>query len=64
MKLGIALGWVNSRIILGLVFIIVLLPISFVMRLIGHDPLRTKQKGEKTYREKRKDYQTDLTRIF
>ena len=64
MKLGVILGWVNSRIILGLVFIIVLLPISFVMRLIGYDPLRTKRKGEKTYREKRKDYQTDLTRIF
>ena len=64
MKLGLTLGWVNSRIILGLVFIIVLLPIAFVMRLIGYDPLRTKRKGEKTYREKRKDYQTDLTRIF
>ena len=63
-KLGVILGWVNSRIILGLVFIIVLIPISFVMRLIGYDPLRTKRKGEKTYREKRKDYQTDLTRIF
>ena len=64
MKLGVILGWVNSRIILGLVFIIVLLPISFVMRLIGYDPLRNKRKGEKTYREKRKDNQTDLTRIF
>ena len=64
MKLGLTLGWVNSRIILGLVFIIVLLPISFVMRLIGYDPLRTKLKGEKTYREKQKNYQTDLTRIF
>ena len=64
MKLGVTLGWVNSRIILGLVFIIVLLPISFVMRLIGYDPLRTKRKVEKTFREKRKDHQTDLTRIF
>ena len=64
MKLGLILGWVNSRIILGLVFIIVLLPISFVMRLIGYDPLRTKRKGENTYREKRKDHQIDFTRIF
>ena len=64
MKLGVILGWVNSRIILGLVFIIVLLPISFTMRLIGYDPLRTKRKGEKTYREKRKEHPTDLTRIF
>ena len=64
MKLGLALGWVNSRIILGLVFIIVLLPISVVMRLIGYDPLRTKLKEVKTYRENRKNYTTDLTRIF
>ena len=64
MKLGHILGWVNSRIILGLVYMIVLLPIAFIMRLIGHDPLRIKRKGEKTYREKRKGHQTDLTRIF
>ena len=63
-KLGLTLGWVNSRIILGLVYMIILLPIAFVMRLIGYDPLRTKQSEEKTYRENRKDHQTDLTRIF
>ena len=64
MKLGLILGWVNSRVILGLVYMIVLLPISFVMRLIGYDPLRTKLKKVKTYREKRKNHKTDLTRIF
>ena len=64
MKLGLTLGWVNSRLILGFVYIIVLLPIAFVMRLIGYDPLRTKRNGEKTFREKRKNHQTDLTRIF
>ena len=64
MKLGLILGWVNSRVILGLVYVIVLLPISFVMRLIGYDPLRTKLKEVKTYRENRKNHKTDLTRIF
>ncbi len=64
MALGHTLGWINSHIILGLVFILVLLPISFVMRLIGYDPLRTKLKEEKTYRENRKNHKTDLTRIF
>ena len=62
--LGHALGWINSHIILGLVFIFVLQPIAYIMRLIGYDPLRTKRKKEKTYRENRKDYKTDLTRIF
>tara|TARA_B100000242_G_C42834122_1_gene387495 strand:+ start:118 stop:510 length:393 start_codon:yes stop_codon:yes gene_type:complete len=64
MKLGLTLGWVNSRIILGLVYIIVLLPIAFVMRLIGYDPLRTNLKEVKTYRENRKNHKTELTRIF
>ena len=62
--LGNILGWVNSHIILGLVFILVLQPIAFIMRLTGYDPLRTRRKGEKTYKEFRQKHQTDLTRIF
>jgi len=64
MVLGHALGWVNSHIILGLVFIVVLQPIAYVMRLTGYDPLRRRRKDEITYRENRQDYRTDLTRIF
>ena len=64
MKLGLTLGWVNSRIILGLVYMIVLLPIAFIMRIIGYDPLRTKLIKLKTYREKRKNQKPDLNRIF
>ena len=62
--LGNALGWVNSKIILGIVFIFVLQPIAFVMHLVGYDPLRIRRKSEKTYRENREGHQTDLTRIF
>ena len=64
MKIGLTLGWVNSRIILGLVFMIVLLPIALIMRIFKYDPLRTKIKGETTYRENRQNHQIDLTRIF
>ena len=64
MSLGHFLGWINSHIILGLVFILVLQPIAYIMRLTGYDPLRTKRKGMKTYREKRQDNRFDLTRIF
>ena len=64
MALGHFLGWINSHIILGLVFILVLQPIAYIMRLTGYDPLRTKQKGETTYRENRQNHQIDLTRIF
>ena len=64
MALGNALGWINSHIILGLVFILILQPIAYIMRLTGYDPLRTRRKGEKTYRENLQNYKTDLTRIF
>ena len=64
MLLGHILGWINSHIILGLVFIFVLQPIAYIMRLSGYDPLKTKRKGEKTYREVRKDNNIDLRRIF
>ena len=62
--LGNTLGLINSHIILGLVFILVLQPIAYIMRLTGYDPLKTKRKGEQTYRENRKDHKIDLTRIF
>ena len=62
--LGHALGWINSHIILGLVFIFVLQPIAYIMRLAGYDPLRTKRSREKTYRENRKEHTIDLKRIF
>ena len=47
MRLGHILGWVNSRIILGLVYIIILQPIALIMKLIGHDPLRLKRMNQK-----------------
>ena len=64
MVLGHALGWVNSHIILGLVFIVVLQPIAYAMRLTGYDPLRRYLKDQKSYRENRQDHRTDLSRIF
>jgi hypothetical protein len=39
MRLGHVLGWVNTRIILGVLFFAMILPVGLVMRLLGHDPL-------------------------
>ena len=64
MALGKYLGWVNSHIILGLVFVIVLQPISVFMRLIGYQPLKKIKKNCISYREKRELSRIDLTRIF
>ena len=64
MKIGHVLGWVNSRLVLGLVFLIVLMPISFVMKLFGYDPLRKKKDNQNSYKEKKIYGKFDLTKIF
>jgi len=64
MKLGHILGWLNSRIILGLVFFIVLQPIALIMRFFGHDPLKTKKLVQKSYRENKTNQTINLKKIF
>jgi len=65
MALGNILGWINSHIILGLVFILVLIPIAFIMKVFRYDPLKQnhKKKFLISYREV-KNNKIDLTRIF
>ena len=64
MQLGYILGWLNSRLILGFVFIFVLQPIALIMKIIGHDPLRLKRMNQKSYKVPKKDLQIDLKKIF
>lgn len=65
MALGYSLGWVNSHVILGLVFLFILQPIAFAMRLFGHDPLQRKSNADSpSYRELRKNRDINLKRIF
>ena len=64
MKLGEILGWLNSRIILWLVFIVVLQPIAFLMRIFGHDLLRIKNIGQKAYREIKTNNKVNFKKIF
>jgi hypothetical protein len=39
MKIGLALGWVNSRIILSIVFFIILTPMALIMKLLKRDTM-------------------------
>ncbi len=39
MKFAFVLGWVNTRIILGLFFYGILTPVGLIMRTFGRDPL-------------------------
>jgi hypothetical protein len=40
MKIGEKLGWINSRIILGILFFGMLTPMAFIMGLLGKRPLQ------------------------
>ena len=64
MKLGYLLGWINSRVILVMVFFLVLLPMAIVMKLFGYDPLKTKKSFDSTYKIDKKTYKIDLKKIF
>jgi len=51
MKFGHVAGWINTRIILGVVFFFIFLPFGLVMRLSGKDPMHRKlDTGTASYR--------------
>jgi Saxitoxin biosynthesis operon protein SxtJ len=44
MRIGEALAWVNTRILLTLIFFLVVTPIGVLMRLFGRSPIATTRK--------------------
>jgi hypothetical protein len=65
MALGHGLGWINSHLILGAVYVLVLQPIALLMRTLGHDPLRRRRdSAAASYREVRPKHDVNLRRIF
>ncbi len=55
MRIGDVLGYVNSRIILGIIFFVVVLPFGLVRRLFGRDPMDRKfDRASGTYRVSRR----------
>ena len=51
MRAADALGWVNTRILLGVVFYGLITPMGCVMRLLGNDPLQRRyEPGIDSYR--------------
>ncbi len=53
MKIGHAIGWFNTRIILGVIFYVLVMPMGLIMRLLGKDPMGMKHdKSASSYRIK------------
>lgn len=47
-KIALALGWVNSRILLSVIYFVFLMPLAWVSRLFTKDPLALKRHGRST----------------
>jgi hypothetical protein len=43
MAFGHVLGWINTRLIMGLVFVAMVIPTALLLRLFGKDPMRMRQ---------------------
>jgi hypothetical protein len=50
MRIGLTLGWINTRIILALVFYLILTPISFLLRIFKDPMTRKFDKNVDSYR--------------
>lgn len=48
MKIGEKLGWINSRIILGIMFFGIFTPMAFIMGLLGKRPLQLRYDPQAT----------------
>lgn len=49
MKLAGALGYVNSRILLSVMYFLVMTPVGALRRMLGHDPLGRRGPGKESY---------------
>jgi|TARA_B110000196_G_C20569948_1_gene397070 hypothetical protein len=51
MKFGHVMGWINTRIILAMMFYLMFVPTGFCIRLFGKDLLNIKFKNVESYRK-------------
>mgnify|MGYP001439075744 CR=1 FL=1 len=63
-KIGNTLGWINSHIILGLIFILVLIPISIIMKIFKYQPLKRISNTLNSYKENKQGNKINLKKIF
>ena len=49
MSFAFALGYVNSRILLTVIYFLIFLPYNLVSRVLGRDPLQIRQRGGESY---------------
>lgn len=64
-KLAEGLGWINSRILLSIIFFFILFPIALVSRLFGKSNIQLKKPSGSVYTERNHTYtKEDLENIW
>lgn len=64
MAFAFALGWFNTRLILGIIFYLIFTPVGLIMRLFGRDALRLRlQRDAESYWLYREDRAVDPKRM-
>ena len=64
-KIGNALGWINSRILLSLIFYLILTPISIIYRILSKDSLQKSNPGNSAFFERNHEYtRKDLENLW
>lgn len=67
MSVAVALGWINSRILLSLMFYAVFTPYGIISRLAGRDPLKRRSANEDSYwipRKRMRQTKEGFERLF
>ena len=66
MKFGHVMGWINTRIILSIMFYLIIAPIGLIMKILGKDPMRRKlDSSVESYRiESDKKDKNHVERVF
>ena len=63
-KFGILLGLVISPLVMGIIFFLVITPISLILRVIGKDVLNLKKNNNKTYWIEKPDQKSTMKNQF
>ena len=52
LKFGEGLGWINSRILLSVIFFVVLTPMALIRKLFSKDEMKLKRTDQSTFHER------------
>lgn len=65
MIIGAVLGWVNTRIILAILYFVAVMPVGLLLRLLGRSPLKLHfDPSTASYRELPEENQSDVNEQF